>query len=316
MSTAPALLFIQYGGYTPDNIVIDTITLDSIVLTPMNVVSQIASDDQYHYGFNGQMKVNEWAGVGNHLDFGARGLDTRLGRWFSVDPLQANYPSWSAYNFTMDNPILFIDPDGKVVTVKDVSSYKAILGTLTEREIKRININKDGVIAILGKDIGSTNLQNLRTLVDSKTNHNFITENTYKSADGDVTLPDNVYGRTLFPESENDVGLSKTNISPDKDVYVILKPNTEEGLVSLVAHEGFGHAVLGERKRKGAKVSLYHDFGPTGEKNEDFKKQGWGAVGEAKENYKCNTESAELKQFLDEKAKEVENTTKQEPKQQ
>lgn len=38
---------------------LEPIVLDSIVLTPMNVVSQISSDDQYHYGFNEQMKANE-----------------------------------------------------------------------------------------------------------------------------------------------------------------------------------------------------------------------------------------------------------------
>jgi RHS repeat-associated protein len=112
MSTAPALLFIQYGGYTPDNIVIDGVTLDSIVLTPMNVVSQIASDDQYHYGFNGQMKVNEWAGVGNHIDFGARGYDPRTARWLTIVPMAHSFPGWSPYVFAFDNPIMNIDRGG------------------------------------------------------------------------------------------------------------------------------------------------------------------------------------------------------------
>jgi len=268
------------------------------------------SSGGYRYGFNGKENDNEVKGEGNQIDFGARIYDQRLGRWLSLDPLFTKYPNWSAYNFTMDNPILFIDPDGKVVIVKDITSYKAILGTLTANEISRIKINKNGTIAISGKDPGSKNLQNLRILVESKINHNIITSNSYKSAGGEMALPDNVYGRTLFPESENDIGLPNTHTSPDNDVYVILKPNTEEGIVAVLAHESFGHAVLGEKKRKGEKVSPYHDFGPEGEKNNDFKKQGWKAVGEAKENYKNNFKNKEWKKTLDKKVREFEAVKK------
>jgi RHS repeat-associated protein len=83
--------------------------------------------DGYRFGFNGQEKDNEIKGVGNGLDFGARVYDSRLGRWLSLDPLQAKYPSLSAYNFCADNPILFIDPDGKRIMITDFSTGKPLL---------------------------------------------------------------------------------------------------------------------------------------------------------------------------------------------
>jgi RHS repeat-associated protein len=67
----------------------------------------------YRFGFNGMHKDNEVKGVGNSLDFGARVYDSRLGRWLSLDPLQAKYPSLSPYNFSVNCPIMFNDPDGR-----------------------------------------------------------------------------------------------------------------------------------------------------------------------------------------------------------
>ena len=39
-----------------------------------------------------------------------------ISRWMSPDPLAEEFPSWSPYNFVMNNPIYLIDPDGRKVT--------------------------------------------------------------------------------------------------------------------------------------------------------------------------------------------------------
>jgi RHS repeat-associated protein len=47
------------------------------------------------------------------LDFGARMLETEFGRWFVQDPLQEKFYSWSSYNYCLNNPLKFVDIDGR-----------------------------------------------------------------------------------------------------------------------------------------------------------------------------------------------------------
>ena len=68
----------------------------------------------YRYGFNGMEKDDEIKNLGGtSLDFGSRVYDPRLGRWLSLDPLQAKLPYLTPYNFVANNPIRFIDVDGQ-----------------------------------------------------------------------------------------------------------------------------------------------------------------------------------------------------------
>jgi RHS repeat-associated protein len=63
--------------------------------------------------------------------FGARFYDSRLGRWLSVDPLADKYPGWSPYNYCLNNPLKYVDPDGRfavegnrfISTKSFISSY-------------------------------------------------------------------------------------------------------------------------------------------------------------------------------------------------
>lgn len=82
---------------------------------------QLNSGENYRYGFNGQEKVDEISGAGNHTTATFWEYDTRIGRRWNQDPKPnpsfsnyatfANNPIWNT-DFAGDTAIVFIDKDG------------------------------------------------------------------------------------------------------------------------------------------------------------------------------------------------------------
>ena len=69
----------------------------------------------YTFGYNGQEKVDEIAGAGNHTTAEFWEYDTRLGRRWNRDPVvQIGISDYAAFN---DNPIYFNDASGDIVKV-------------------------------------------------------------------------------------------------------------------------------------------------------------------------------------------------------
>jgi RHS repeat-associated protein len=118
---------------------------------------------QYRYGFNGKEKDNEISGEGNSYDYGARIYDAKIGRWLSVDPLQAKYVSMTPYCFTVNNPIMFMDANGmdtirftkNNVTYNMKSGLDGIAGVLGG-----LSTNSITVLQSPGKDVFYYEVQN------------------------------------------------------------------------------------------------------------------------------------------------------------
>ncbi len=85
------------------------------------------STSSYRFGFNGKEKDDETYGTGNEYDFGARLYDPRLGRWMSIDILEENYPYLSPYNFCANDPVLFVDPNGKEIWIQGPPGTEPVL---------------------------------------------------------------------------------------------------------------------------------------------------------------------------------------------
>ena len=78
------------------------------------IITGLSSENHYSpnaYKFSGKEK-QEMTGWGDH---GARMLDGE--RWFMPDPLAEKFYAWSPYSYCFNNPIKFLDIDGREVVV-------------------------------------------------------------------------------------------------------------------------------------------------------------------------------------------------------
>ena len=98
----------------------------------MSLPGRQKTSEDYRFGFGGHEKDDEVKGDGNHLSFGDYGYDTRLGRRWNVDPKAAEALGWSPYRAFFNNPVFFIDPDGKF----EMESY-------TDEQLGKMDLNRN-----------------------------------------------------------------------------------------------------------------------------------------------------------------------------
>ncbi|MDR1552012.1 MAG: RHS repeat-associated core domain-containing protein [Prevotellaceae bacterium] len=71
-------------------------------------ISLMANTNRYTFSGKEKQTIRDLG----YLDFGARMLDSEIGRWFCPDPLAEKYYSISPYAYCGNNPVNRIDPNG------------------------------------------------------------------------------------------------------------------------------------------------------------------------------------------------------------
>ena len=122
------------------------------------------------YKFNAK-ELDEETGL---YYYGARYYDPRTSIWISVDPLAELYPGWSPYVYCLNNPVRFIDPDGRsthttkdgnVVAVyqdKDKGVYRH-----SDEQLKNFDPNKMSLGKVGAEKMGET--EHLNEFVNPET---------------------------------------------------------------------------------------------------------------------------------------------------
>jgi RHS repeat-associated protein len=100
---------LQYDSYYPFGL-------------EMGGLSYVSSTEN-KYKYNGKEKQDA-LGL-NYYDYGARFYDPQIGRWHVVDPLGEKYIALTSYNYCANNPILFIDIDGREPTPAEAARMAA-----------------------------------------------------------------------------------------------------------------------------------------------------------------------------------------------
>nr|WP_262916656.1 RHS repeat-associated core domain-containing protein [Belliella kenyensis] len=263
----PGYVYIYFSNEnpTPVEVFFDDF---KVIHTNSNIVQK---DDYYPFGmtfnsysapsgiqqafkFNGKEReeLTGWD------DFGARMYMSDLGRWGVVDPLAAEYHDVSPFNYAINNPIRFIDPDGNSVwdMTTDKAHKSALVTFARTKEGKRFLAQ----YAKAGQEIGG-----VRFKKDGKYSHQHVAFYSAANLDGGAHGMTRAFLRT----KQSPKGLKLTNITPstikenkgnlDNLSFSIDIKNgiSENDALLTIGHEAFIHV---EKTTKDVKEGLLKFF--------------------------------------------------------
>lgn len=81
--------------------------------------------------------------LSSQIAIAGRYYDATTGRFLTPDKLANKYPSWSPYVYTLDNPLKYVDPDGKEPVKSGVGSAQGVANVL-----RRVPLNAERTLLL------------------------------------------------------------------------------------------------------------------------------------------------------------------------
>ncbi|SNS39571.1 RHS repeat domain-containing protein, partial [Dokdonia pacifica] len=177
-----------------------------------NTVTSNSNSIAEQFAYNGKENNPEF-GL-DWYDFGARLYQPETGRWFTTDAFAEMYYDQSSYNYVLNNPIYYFDPDGNVVKAccnweKIASAFKIGIGASAGVGLKAkvTKYASAGVSAVLGEADYSVNDDLLTVRIFGLKGNLTIGGKDFIDSKGDVTVATlEIRGlRTIFSDEDLNV---------------------------------------------------------------------------------------------------------------
>lgn len=248
-------------------------------------------EQPYKYGGKEFIELHGY----DSYDFDARMYYPALCRFMTMDPLCEKYYSISPYAYCNNNPVKYIDSDGRDVKPAGTAELIMIQNTLPKEARDYVRLDNNGLIdktLLNSYDGKSLNFNNLRTMANSDRIVEVVLDDkfTYMGQDGKLgtaTMSYNAFDPKYDLESDKDLkgettgglstgesGFMGKTLFPDKDgmqnspngniVVIVNKNLSPAGAAENYSHEANGHALLyilngGDHKGASHQAELYKD---------------------------------------------------------